>query len=170
MVMIERLLGAEPEPRALYVLRPPLPGDLGWVVQRHGRCTQEYGWDETFEALVAEIVARFVRTYDPKRERCWIVEKDAHNVGSNFCVQKSPTVVQLRLLLVDPEVRGLGIGKHLVEECVRFARAVGYRKVMLWTNDILVATREIYERAGFRLMKEERHIASATTWSGRTGS
>jgi len=158
MDTIERLLGAAPEPRAPYVLRPPLPGDMGWVVQRHGALyAREHGWDETFEALVAEIVAKFVRTYNAKRERCWIAEKDGNNVGCVCCVQKSATIAQLRLLLVDPEARGLGIGQRLVDECVRFARAVGYRKVILWTNDVLVAARRIYEAAGFRLVEEEPH-------------
>lgn len=158
MELVEQLLGARPEARSPYMLRPPLAGDMGWVVQRHGALyAKEYGWDETFEALVAEVVAKFLRTYDSKRERCWIAEKDGRNVGSVFCVKRSPTVAQLRLLLVEPEARGLGIGRRLVDECVRFARAAGYRKLTLWTNDVLVAARHIYERVGFRLVEEERH-------------
>ena len=158
MRTIEGLLGDRPEPRVPYLLRPPHPGDMGWVVQRHGALyAREYGWDETFEALVAEIVATFVRQYQPKRERCWIAEREGENVGSVFCVKKSDTVAQLRLLLVEPEVRGLGIGKRLVQECVRFARAVGYRTMMLWTNDVLVTARQIYEQAGFRLVEQEQH-------------
>ena len=158
MQTIERLLGAGPEPRASFVLRPPLPGDLGWVVQRHGALyAREYGWDTSFEALVAEIVANYVRNYKPQREQCWIADKDGRKVGSVFCVQKSPTLAQLRLLLVEPDARGLGIGRRLVAECIRFARAVGYQRLMLWTNDVLVSARRIYEAAGFRLVEEERH-------------
>jgi DNA-binding MarR family transcriptional regulator/GNAT superfamily N-acetyltransferase len=156
---IEALLDAQPETKAApYILRPPQPGDMGWVIQSHGAVyAQEYGWDERFEALVAEIVARFARSFDPRRERCWIAEKDGRNVGCVFCVQRSQRVAQLRLLLVQPEARGLGIGGRLVGECVGFARQAGYRKIMLWTNDVLHAARRIYEKAGFQLIEEEPH-------------
>lgn len=158
MHTIERLLAAGPEPKTPYLLRPHQPGDMGWIIGRHGALyAQEYGWDETFEALVAEIAARFLRGFDPKRERCWIAEKDGENVGSVFVVRKSASVAQLRLLLVEPKARGLGIGRRLVDECVGFARRAGYRKLMLWTNDILHAARRIYEVKGFRLVKEEPH-------------
>jgi DNA-binding MarR family transcriptional regulator/N-acetylglutamate synthase-like GNAT family acetyltransferase len=158
MQTLQGILGSQPEQKVPYILRPHHPGDMGWIVHRHGVLyAQEYGWDEYFEALVAQVVADFIKNYEPKRERCWIAERNGEVVGSVFLVKKSKTVGQLRLLLVEPKARGLGIGKRLVDECIRFARQVGYRKIMLWTNDVLDAARHIYEQAGFRLVKEEAH-------------
>jgi DNA-binding MarR family transcriptional regulator/N-acetylglutamate synthase-like GNAT family acetyltransferase len=158
MRIIESVLGAGPEPRTPYILRPHQPGDMGWVVHRHGLLyAREYGYDETFEALVAEIAAKFIQHFDPKRERCWIAERDGEVVGSVFLVKKSKTVAKLRLLLVEPSARGLGIGKCLVGECLRFARQVGYKKIVLWTQSELPAARHIYQQAGFRLAKQEKH-------------
>jgi len=158
MQTIERLLSLQPESKTPYLIRPHQAGDMGWVIHQHGVLyAQEYGWDEQFELLVAEITVKFIRNFDPKRERCWIAEKDGVNVGSVFLVKKSKTVAQLRLLLVDPKARGLGIGKRLVSECERFARQAGYRKIVLWTNNVLHAARHIYEEAGYRLIHEEPH-------------
>jgi DNA-binding MarR family transcriptional regulator/GNAT superfamily N-acetyltransferase len=169
MRSIETSLGARPEPRVPYLLRPHQPGDMGWIIHRHGVLyAQEYGWDETFEALVAEIAAKFIRDFDPKRERCWIAERDGEIVGSVFLVRKSQTVGKLRLMYVEPAARGLGIGSRLVEECVRFARQVGYRKMVLWTNSVLLAARHIYQKADFRLVHEERHHSFGHDLIGET--
>lgn len=158
MLTIERLLDAQPELKVPYILRPHQSGDMGWMVQRNGVVyNQEYGWDEDFEALVAEIAASFIRNYNPNIERCWIAERDGKRVGSVFLVQKTETEAQLHLLFVEPKARGLGIGKRLVHECTRFAKQVGYDKIMLWTNSVLDAARHIYEQEGYQLFEEEPH-------------
>jgi len=162
MEEIEDVLAPAPSGEVSYVLRQHRPGDMGWVVQRHGELYwQEYHYDERFEALVAEIVAQFIENLDPQRERCWIAQKDGQKVGSVFLVKKSASVAKLRLLLVEPSTRGLGIGKRLVEECVGFAQEAGYQKIMLWTQSELAAARGIYQAAGFQRVAEERH----SSWS-----
>ena len=149
---------ARPAQTEPFVLRPPQPGDMGWVVQRQGLLyAREYGWDARFEALVAEIVAKFVQDFDPARERCWIAERDGEPAGAVFVVRRTDEVAQLRLLHVEAASRGLGIGRRLVDECIRFARDAGYRRITLWTNDVLVSARRIYQAAGFTLAAEERH-------------
>jgi DNA-binding MarR family transcriptional regulator/N-acetylglutamate synthase-like GNAT family acetyltransferase len=169
MHTIEGILGAQPERKVPYLLRPHKPGDMGWVVHRHAALyAQEYGWDERFEALVAGIVKQFIERYDPKRERCWIAEKDGEIVGSAFLITHSKTVAQLRLMLVEPKARGLGIGARLVDECILFAREKGYRKITLWTNSILLAARHIYKKAGFRLVHKERHHSFGHALVGET--
>jgi GNAT superfamily N-acetyltransferase len=144
---------------------------MGWVVQLHGILyNDEYRWDEQFEGLVAEIVAGFIRNNDPKRERCWIAEKDGENVGSVFLVRhpEQDEVAKLRLLLVEPAARGMGIGKRLVQECTRFARRAGYRTITLWTNSVLVAARGIYEQEGYRLVDEQPHHSFGHDLVGQT--
>lgn len=155
---IGRLLGNRADPRTPYLLRPHQPGDMGWVVHRHGVLyCQERGYDTEFEGLVAEIVAKFLKNFDPKAERCWIAERDGEIVGSVFLVKKSKTVAKLRLLLVEPKARGLGIGKRLVDECVRFARQAGYTKITLWTQSDLDAARHLYKEAGFHVVEKKKH-------------
>jgi DNA-binding MarR family transcriptional regulator len=155
--------------QAPYVLRPHQPGDMGWIVHRHGALyAQEYGFDERFEALVASVVAKFVSHYDQRRERCWIAEKDGEIVGSVFLVRRSRSVAQLRLLLVEPKARGLGIGERLVAECIRFARQAGYRKITLWTNSVLRVARHLYQAAGFRRVHREKHQSFGRALVGET--
>jgi len=152
-----------------FVLRPHEPGDMGWVAHRHGVLyAQEYGWDEHFEALVAQIVAEFIINYNPGRERCWIAEMDGEIIGSVFVVQSSETVAKLRLLLVEPKARGLGLGTRLVEECIRFAQRRGYQKLILWTNSILLEARHIYKKTGFKLVAEEAHHSFGHDLIGET--
>jgi DNA-binding MarR family transcriptional regulator/GNAT superfamily N-acetyltransferase len=163
MGTVRSLLGAAqgdglPATARTVVLREPGPGDLGWVVARHGSVyAAEYGWNAEFEGLVARIVADYAAGHDPRREAAWIAELDGEPVGCVFCVARDDTTAQLRILLVDPAARGLGIGARLVAECLRFATAAGYESMMLWTNDVLTSARRIYEAAGFRLVDEEPH-------------
>jgi DNA-binding MarR family transcriptional regulator/GNAT superfamily N-acetyltransferase len=156
MGTIRELLGEHP-PAGMVVLRPPAPGDLGWVVQRHGAIyAREFGWDESFEALVARVVADYAASHDPRREAAWIAEVDGAPVGCVFCVRHDDVTAQLRLLLVESTARGLGVGSRLVEECLRFALRAGYKRIMLWTYDETVDAHRIYRRMGFTLDEEKK--------------
>ena len=155
---VESLLDEPPEKRVPFTLRPHQPGDLGWIIRRQTQLyATEYGWDGTFEAMLAEISAKFIRKFDPKSDNCWIAERNGEIAGSVFLVRAGKTTGQLRMLYVEPSARGLGIGQSLVAACIEDARAKGYKKLMLWTNDILVSARKIYIAAGFRLIREEKH-------------
>jgi len=159
------------ETRAPYILRQHRPGDIGWVTSRHGALyAQEYGWNDQFEALVARIVADFIMDYDPKRERCWIAERDGEGLGCIFLVKhpEQADTAKLRLLLVEPSTRGLGLGKALVNECVSFARTAGYKKITLWTQSILTGAHRIYQQAGFKLVAEAPHQSFGTDLIGQT--
>lgn len=152
-----------------FYLRSHQPGDMGWVTHRHGVLyAQEYGWDERFEALVAQIAADFINNYKPERERCIIAEMNGEIVGSVLVVQHSETAAKLRLLLVEPKARGFGLGSRLVQEVIAFARRSGYRKVILWTNSVLVEARRIYARAGFKLTEQEAHHSFSKDLIGET--
>ena len=168
--MVHRLLGDRGEAKTPYLLRQHQPGDMGWIVHRQAILyVEEYGWDGTYEALAAEIVARFIRNFDPAWERAWVAEKDGERVGAVLVAKESEQIARLRLLHVEREARGLGIGKRLVEECIRFARQAGYQKMTLWTQSILLAARDIYKNAGFQVVHEEKHHSfgkdlAAETW------
>jgi DNA-binding MarR family transcriptional regulator/GNAT superfamily N-acetyltransferase len=169
MAVIERLLGSCGVSSLPAILRDPRPGDMGWVVQSHGSLyASEYGFDASFEGLVAEIAAKFLSSFDASRERCWIADLDGAQVGSVFLVKHTDDVAKLRLLLVDPAGRGQRLGTRLVAECISFAKACGYRKITLWTQSILVAARKIYQDAGFVLVATEPHRSFGQSLIGET--
>src|SRR4051794_15974530 len=168
MRQVEHLLGAQKLSNPI-VLRPHRPGDMGWVTSANASLyAREYGWDISYEALVAKITAEFIENFDVRRERCWIAEMDGERVGSVFVVRKTDAIAKLRLLIIDPKARGRGLGKRLVDECLRFAREAGYKSMTLWTQSILVAARGIYARAGFKLVAEEPHHSFGADLIGET--
>jgi DNA-binding MarR family transcriptional regulator/GNAT superfamily N-acetyltransferase len=169
MATIEGLLAPEPRERPTVLLRSHRVGDMGWVISRQASAyAEEYGWDIGYEALIAEICAQFVRNYDPSREHCWIAEAGGEPLGSVFLVKASDELAKLRLLLVEKKARGLGIGRALVEQCIRSAREKGYKKMTLWTQSVLVAARGIYQQAGFRRVAEEKHHSFGVDLVGET--
>ena len=169
MATVENLLQPSTQRPPLLLLRNHRPGDMGWVTSAHGALyAQEYGWDISFEALVAKIAAEFIEKFDPQRERCWIAELDGAPVGSVFVVRKTDAIAKLRLLIVDPKARGLGLGKRLTDECLRFAKEAGYSSMTLWTQSILTSARGIYQRAGFKLVAEEPHHSFGVDLVGET--
>jgi len=170
MRVITETLNESPQPRG-YLLRAPRPGDMGWVVQRNAAVyAEEFGWDSSYEGLVARIVADYVDHRDPEAEAAWIAEVDGAPAGCVFCVRENATTARLRLLLVEPWARGLGIGARLVEEVLRFARQAGYSQITLWTNDVLADARRIYQRAGFTLDNESRHHSFGQDLTGQNWS
>ena len=169
LATVQRLLGPTAPPSPGVLLRDPQPGDMGWVVQQHGEVyAREYGWNSEFEALVAEIVAAYLRKHQPGWERCWIAELDGQRVGSVFVVRKSATVAQLRMLILAPQARGQGLGALLTDECIAFARSKGYKKMVLWTNSCLGSARDIYARRGFKLVKSEPYTGFGKQLVGET--
>jgi DNA-binding MarR family transcriptional regulator/GNAT superfamily N-acetyltransferase len=171
MRVISALLGETPEPGPAFVLRSHRPGDMGWITARHGALySEEYGLNHKMEAYVAEVVAKFLRDFDPTREHCWIAEQDGAPIGSVFIVKESDGIARLRILIVEPKARGLGVGRRLVEECVRFARRAGYGEITLWTHSILIAARRIYDSVGFRIVDTETHDEFGPELVGETWS
>ncbi|HUQ09216.1 MAG TPA: bifunctional helix-turn-helix transcriptional regulator/GNAT family N-acetyltransferase [Steroidobacteraceae bacterium] len=169
MTTVQRILGGRKAASEPFKLRDLEPGDIGWITSRQAVLYhREYGWDITYEGLVAEILAGFVKNYDNRRERAWVAERDGQIIGSVFLMRASDEVARLRLLYVEPSARGLGLGKRLVDECIGFARAKGYEKLTLWTNDCLVAARKIYQAAGFKLVKQEKHRSFGKDLIGQT--
>ena len=166
---IETILREEGRPDRSFILRPPHSGDYGWMIQKNGEIyAREYAWNEEYEGLVAKIVAEFISNFDPRLERCWIAEKDGENIGAVFVVKADEHVAKLRLLIVDPKARGLGVGKKLVSECTRFAREKGYKKITLWTNSVLTAARHTYEKEGYKLVRREPHHSFGHDLVGET--
>jgi DNA-binding MarR family transcriptional regulator/GNAT superfamily N-acetyltransferase len=169
MRSIAGLLGEAEEGSAPFVLRSHRPGDMGWIASRHGALySEEYGLNENMEAYVADVVARFLREFDPAREHCWIAERDGAPIGSVMLVKESDETAKLRMLIVEPKARGLGVGRALVEECIRFARRAGYSEIVLWTHSILTAARRIYASVGFEIIETETHDEFGPELEGET--